>query len=71
MATSTSRTEAKKEIKLVPLLKHLPCIHYLLYFKKNQTKIQALIDSGTELNIITPAYMAKLGLKVRPTNIKA
>lgn len=53
------------------LLKHILCIYYLLCFKKNQAKIQALLNFNTEINTMTPAYMANLGLKIRPTNVRA
>lgn len=46
------------------------CIYYLLHFKKDGLKIQALIDSDNEVNKMAPAYAAKLGLKIEPTNIK-
>ena len=32
-------------------------------------KTRALIDLGSEVNAMTPAYTAKLGLKVRETDI--
>lgn len=51
------------------LLKHILCIHYLIWFKKNQAKIQALLDFGSEINVITPAYAAKLSLKVQLINV--
>ena len=39
--------------------------------QKNIIDVQALINLGSEVNIITPAYVAKLGLKVWPTDIRA
>lgn len=56
--------EARKEADSAFLLKHIPCIHYPVYFKKNQTKVQALLNFDNKVNAITPAYMAKLSLKV-------
>lgn len=41
-----------------------------MWFKKNQVKIQALLDSDSKINVITPAYAARLSLKVFPTNVK-
>lgn len=38
---------------------------------KDQTKIQALLDSNSEVNVMTLAYAAKLDLKVQLTNIGA
>lgn len=53
-----------------PTLERVPCIHYLLCFKKNQAKIQVLTNSNNEVNKMTLVYMAKLGFKVRLTNIE-
>lgn len=40
-------------------------IYYLILFKKNnKAEIQALIDSGNEINVIIRAYMIKLRLKI-------
>lgn len=50
-------------------LKHILCIYYLIYFKKNQTKIKALLDSNNKINIMTPTYVAKLDFKIWTTNI--
>lgn len=44
-------------------LKHVLCIYYPLYFKKDQPKIQALIDFGSKVNAMTPAYAKQLGLQ--------
>ena len=40
----------------------VPCIHYPVQFRKDITKIQALIDSGNEVNAMASAYAKKLGL---------
>ena len=48
-------------------LDRVSCICYPIWFKKN--KVQALIDSGSEVNAMTPGYASKLGLKVRLTNV--
>lgn len=53
------------------LLECVACTYYLVQFKKNQVKIQALLDFSSEINIITPTYIAKLDLKVQSNNIKA
>ncbi len=50
--------------KPTPPLEHVKCIHYPVRFKKNQAEVQALINSGSEVNAMAPAYAAKLGLKV-------
>ena len=50
-------------------LQRVPCVYYLIWFKKNE--VQALIDSGSEVNAMTPAYASKLGLRVYRTDIGA
>lgn len=52
-------------------LKQVVCIHHLIWFKKDQAKIQALIDFDSEINTMIPAYVDKLSLKIRPTNVEA
>ena len=65
-------TEASKEAQEVIVLDQVPCIHYLVQFRKNNgATIQALIDSGSEVNAITPAYAKQLGLQVQKTDVKA
>lgn len=62
-------TEASKEDVV---LTKVPCIHYPLRFRKNKKNdVQTLIDSGSEVNAMTPAYASKLGFRVRRTNIGA
>ena len=50
-------------------LKQVPYIYYPLRFQKNTIDIKALIDSGSKVNAIIPAYALKLGLQVRNTNV--
>lgn len=57
-------TEASKEV-----LKKVLYICYLIWFKKN--KIQALLDSGSEVNTIIPVFVSKLDLKICQIGIKA
>ena len=76
LATSLSMTMASmgaviydsalllKGTNAFPLLERVPYIHYSMRFKKDQLKVQALIDSGSEVNTMTRSYAAKLGLKV-------
>lgn len=45
-------------------LKRVPYIHHLVRFKKDQAKIQVLLNSDSEVNVMTSAYAAKLDLKV-------
>ena len=63
-------TEASKEDNDVALAR-VSCIHYPLHFQKNTNGLQALLDSGSEVNAITPAYTSKLKLKARYTNVGA
>ena len=45
---------------------------YPVQFRKNKGKdVLALLEFGSEVNAMTPAYTAHLGLKVRVTNIGA
>ena len=60
--TETSKKED------VPL-QRVPCVHYPIWFKKKE--VQALIDSGSEVNAMSPAYASKLGLRVRHTDVGA
>lgn len=53
------------------LLKRISYIYHPVYFRKNQAKVQILLDSGSEVNVINSAYTAKLYLKVYPTDIRA
>lgn len=55
--------ETSKKDKVV--LKKVPYIYYLLYFRKDKKiEMQALINSNSKINAIKPAYTLKLGLKV-------
>ena len=60
LATSLSVTETSKENDVT--LERVPCVHYQLRFSKNSADVRALIDSGSEVNAMTPAYASKLGL---------
>lgn len=42
-------------------LDYMLCIYYLVWFKKNQFEIQALINSNNEIIAMTLAYAKKLG----------
>ena len=53
-------------------LQHVPCISYLVQFEGSQAgEVRALIDSGSEVNAMTPIFAAKLGPSIRPTSIGA
>ncbi len=49
-------------------LEQISCIRYPVTFK-NQTK--ALLDSGSEVNTISQAFMQQLGFKIRKINVGA
>ena len=54
------------------VLDRVPCIHYPVQFRKDQGAIiQALIDSGSEVNAMTSAYARKLGLWTQRTDVGA
>ena len=69
LATSSSVTEASKEEHMT--LGRVLCVHYPLRFWKDTADVRALIDSGSEVNAMTPAYASKLGLRVRHTDVEA
>ena len=67
LATSTSTTGAREED-----LKCVPYIYYPVQFKNtNEAQVQALIDSGSEVNAIHPTFAKQLGLPIRPTDVEA
>ena len=58
LAISTSVTASLE----ADFLQCVPCIHYLIKFQGSQAgEMWALIDSGNEVNAMTPAFPAKLG----------
>lgn len=67
---STLMTCAKGENIIV--LDRVLCIHYPVLFQKRGKKVtKTLIDSGNEVNAITPAYTKQPGLQIRQTNVGA
>lgn len=56
--------KAKKKINLISFFKCILCIYYLIYFKKNLTKIKALLDFDSEVNSMTSTYVTKLDFKI-------
>lgn len=69
-ATSAPITGASKEDEVV--LEGVPCVYYPLRFRKDkENEVRALIDSGSEVNAITPTYASKLGLRVCHTDVGA
>ena len=78
--TSTSVTENSEEATLVSAkeLERVLCIQYPIAFPHGITQdglalgpILALLDSGSEVNAMHPAFAEKLGLVVRTTNVGA
>ena len=59
--------EASKEV----ILECVPYIQYPVQFQKDKNGIQALLDLGSELNAMNPAYAKKLGLRIRQTDVEA
>ena len=57
-------TSSKEVVKV-------PCIYYPIQFQKDQEQIRVFLDSSSEVNAISPAYVEKLGLKTRKTNVVA
>lgn len=56
---------------VTPLLfKHIPYIYHPVWFKKNQTPVQALLDFDSEINVMISIYATSLGLKIRSINFK-
>ena len=53
------------------VLKKIPCIHYPIRFQEGQEQVKALLDSGSEVNAMSPAYIERLSLKTRKTNVGA
>ena len=63
-------TEASREDDDMALAR-VPCIHYPLRFRKDTHKLRALLDLGSEVNAMTPAYASKLGPKARHIDVGA
>ena len=53
-------------------LERVSCIYYPVQFKDtDKPLVQALIDSGSEVNAIHPSFVKQLGLLIRPINVRA
>lgn len=70
MAIFLSIIEADIKDTLV-LLKRVLYIYYPLYFQKKFINVKALINNKSKINIIIPVYVARLDLKISPTNVGA
>ena len=66
LATSVpvTDTSGKEVVKM-------PCIYYSVWFRENQEQIKALLNSGSKVNAMSPAFVQKLGLYIRKTNVGA
>ena len=68
-------TDGSEEV----VLKRIPCIYYPVRFQEDkrqegqegQQQVSAFLNSGSEVNAMSPAYVERLGLKTRKTNIGA
>ena len=63
-------TGVSKEASEV-ILDWVPCIHYPIQFRKDKETIRTLINSGDEVNAMTPTYAKKLGLRTQKTDVRA
>ncbi len=63
-------SEVDASAQALKALQRVLCIQYLVQFQESQS-IRALIDSGSNVNAMTPAYAAKLGLTTRNTSVGA
>lgn len=43
------------------LLDSMPCIYYIIHFKKNPVKIKIFMNFANDSNGMTPAHVRKLG----------
>ena len=71
--TSVPVTDGGEEV----VLERVPCIHYPVRFQEDskqegqQQQVRALLDSGSEVNAMSPAYAKRLGLKTWKINVRA
>ena len=63
--TSVLVTDGSEEVVKVPY------IYYPVCFQEGQKQVRALLDSGSEVNAMSPVYAKRLGLKTCKTNIGA
>ena len=59
-------TDGGKEVVV-----RVPCIHYPVRFQEDQKQVKALLDSGSKVNAMNPAFVQKLGLHIQKTNVGA
>ena len=67
LATSVPVTDGGEEVT------RLPCIYYMAWFQddQGQEQVKTLLDSGSEVITMSPAYAKRLGLKTQKTNVGA
>ena len=56
-AISVPVTDGGEKIVII-----VSCIYYPVWFQRDQEQVRALLNSGSEINVISPAYAKKLGL---------
>ena len=49
----------------------VPYIYYPVSFQESQEQVRALLNSGSKVNAINPAFTRKLGLHIQKTNVGA
>lgn len=69
LAISLLMTDASIEAEKVISLTWVLYIHYSMQFQKNKAIIQALINSSSEVNVMTFAYAKQLGFRIRKTDV--
>ena len=72
LATSTPLTVAEKEAvgeNPGSNLAQVPCIRYPINFGKKS--VSALLNLGSEVNAVHPAFAKELGLPIRSTDVEA
>lgn len=70
LATSALITGARGEDMII--LERVPYIHYLVQFRNGSKKVtRVLINSDSEANAMTQAYIKQLGLWIWQTNVEA
>ena len=66
MATSSLVTGASRETPKVKVLDRVSCICYSVQFRKDKGKdVLALLNSKSEVNMMTLTYVVHLSLKVK------
>ena len=66
LAISVPITDSGEEVVVKVL-----CIYYSVQFQEAQEQVRSLLNSGSKLNAINPAFTQKLDLYIQKTNVKA